>query len=147
MPQSAADEKVDLYQTFNGHEFNSGPSRQLTGNAETRHNQINQKIYSQIKSFAFEPTLPSAFNASFKGKETIKRGNLARLLKSNKQINDLDYYSLSQESTIARNQVMLEHVVATRNMRDWRDQVLSELHDEARKDTTTTPKDCSENQT
>ena len=65
----------------------------------------------------------------FREKETIKRGNLARLLKSNKLTNgDLDTDILAKESTIARNKIVLEHIVANRNMKDWKDQILTELH-------------------
>ena len=65
----------------------------------------------------------------FREKETIKRGNLARLLKNNKLTNaDLDVDILAKESTIARNKIVLEHIVADRNMKDWKDQVLTEIH-------------------
>ena len=70
----------------------------------------------------------------FKEKETIKRENLARLLKSTKQLSDLNYNSLSKESTIARNKIMAEHVVAGRNMREWKFSVLAEIHDEKRRE-------------
>lgn len=39
----------------------------------------------------------------FQHKETIQRSNLARLLKSTRQTNDLDYQNLNQMSTLARN--------------------------------------------
>lgn len=63
----------------------------------------------------------------------MRRGNLARLLQSSKKGDaSSDLKGLEQESSIARNKVMLEHVVATRNMRGWREQILEELHLEQR---------------
>ena len=52
------------------------------------------------------------------------------LLQKKKQPNDLDYQNLSKESTMARNHVVLEHVIAQRNMRKWKDLVLQEIHDD-----------------
>ena len=43
------------------------------------------------------------------------------MLKSTKNQNDLDYQNLSKESTLARNKIVCEHVIASRNMRDWKD--------------------------
>ena len=84
-------------------------------------------------SFAHEPGLSGVIrSAYFKEKETIKRQNLASLLKSSKNQNDLDYQNLSKESTLARNKIVCEHVIASRNMRDWKDQVLAEIHVEQR---------------
>ena len=70
----------------------------------------------------------------FGEKETIRRENLARLLKHTKVNDDLDYGSLAKQSVIARNQIVAEHVVASRNMRQWRDDVASEIHEERRGD-------------
>ena len=76
-----------------------------------------------------EPALPAVVRTSFyKEKETIRRGNLARLFQSNKKQNNLDFQGLEQESNHARNKIVLEHVVASRNMREWRNQVMEELH-------------------
>ena len=84
-----------------------------------------------MRSFAHEPRLNNVIRSTyFREKETIKRENLARLLKSSKQQSDLNYNSLAKESTIARNNITAEHVVASRNMRDWKDQVLAEIHKE-----------------
>jgi len=75
-----------------------------------------------VVSFAHEPRLQAVIrNTYFKQKETIHRSTLARLLKSNKNQSDLNYRNLSKESTIARNNIVLEHVVASRNMRVWKD--------------------------
>ena len=65
-----------------------------------------------------------------KGKETIHRGNVARLLQVNKRQSDHEFSNLRQDSYHARNKVVLEHIVYQRNLKDWRDQVLSELHEE-----------------
>mmetsp|Transcript_51 Transcript_51/g.50 ORF Transcript_51/g.50 Transcript_51/m.50 type:complete len:91 (-) Transcript_51:72-344(-) len=66
-----------------------------------------------------------------KGKETIHRGNVARLLQVNKRQNEMSS-NLQVDSNIARNKVVLEHIVYKRNLKEWRDQVLSELHEEQR---------------
>lgn len=47
---------------------------------------------------------------------------------------DLNHRALTKESAIRRNKVMLEHVVASRNMCEWRDAVLDEIHQELRED-------------
>lgn len=67
----------------------------------------------------------------FKGKETYKSKNLSRLNKDDKQLGDLNHANLVKESTIARNKIVLEHVVAARNMREWKDQILTEIHKES----------------
>ena len=81
-----------------------------------------------------EPGLPSVVQHSLtsKGKETIHRGNVARLLQVNKRQNIDEFSNLRQDSNNARNKVVLEHIIAQRNLKDWRDQVLSELHEEQR---------------
>ena len=57
----------------------------LETNPEARHHQIQDSISAQGTSFANEPSLQTVIRKSyFKEKETIKRGNLARLLQSNK---------------------------------------------------------------
>ena len=57
----------------------------LETNPEARHHQIQDSISAQVTSFANEPSLQTVIRKSyFKEKETIKRGNLARLLQSNK---------------------------------------------------------------
>ena len=100
-------------------------------NPEARHQQIQDTITAQATSFANEPGLQTVIRTTyFKEKETIKRGNLARLLKTSKQQVDLDHATLAKESTIARNKIVLEHVVAERNMREWKDQILAEIHEE-----------------
>ena len=78
-----------------------------------------------------ETGLPAVISTSLKGKETFRRGNLARLVQTNRK-KDHSFDNLSTQSKIARNQVMLEHVMATRDMRQWKDQILSELHAEQR---------------
>ena len=86
-----------------------------------------------MHTFAHEPSLPNVIRQKyFKEKETIRRENLARLLKHGRQQNDLDYTGLAKQSVIARNQIVTEHVIASRNMRAWRDQVASEIHQERR---------------
>ena len=104
------------------------------GSAETRHALIFDKIKKGVKSKALEPSLSTVVrNYSLtKGKESINRGNVARLLQTNKRSEDLDFSRLQEESTLARNKVLLEHVMARRNLRNWRDQVLTELHEEKR---------------
>lgn len=39
---------------------------------------------------------------------------------------------MAKESTIARNRIVTEHIIAARNMREWRDQAAFEIHDERR---------------
>ena len=52
------------------------------------------------------------------------------MLKSTRQNDDLDHQGLSQMSTLARNQLVIEHVVGSRNMRDWKEKILEEIHAE-----------------
>ena len=59
---------------------------------------------------------------------------MARLLKSSRQKDDLDHQNLTQMSTIARNKLVLEHVVGARNLKDWKAQILEEIHSEQRED-------------
>lgn len=96
------------------------------------------KIQKEAKTVAAETALPTVMRSqdAAKGRETLQsRGNVARLLAVNKRHMHNDVCSdsnLWHESTIARNKVVLEHVMAERNLRDWRNKVLSELHEESR---------------
>ena len=127
--------RLDLYSIYSERTINPLKKRNLDGNAEDRHQMIQDQITNQVRSFAHEPRLNNVIRSTyFREKETIKRENLARLLKSSKQLNDLNYNNLAKESTIARNNITAEHIVASRNMREWKDQVLAELHKEKRQD-------------
>ena len=79
------------------------PKELFLGNAEARHAVIASMIRKEVRTRALEPCLPAVFRQNIKGKETYKRGNLARLLQSSKRQRDVDYDSLTQESRIARN--------------------------------------------
>ena len=86
-----------------------------------------------MRSFAHEPALPTIIAKKyFAEKETITRSNLARLMKTTHQHGHLDYGTMAKESTIARNKIMLEHVMQERNMRGWKDEILAEIHQEQR---------------
>lgn len=84
----------------------------LKESAEDRHQQIQEQISRRIHTFAHEPSLPNVVrNKFFREKETIKRENLARLLKHGKKQDDIDYSNLTKQSILARNYVMTEHIV------------------------------------
>jgi hypothetical protein len=53
-------------------------------------------------------------------------------LHKNKDLLGINHQQLSKDSAICRNKIVLEHVVASRNMREWRDQAMAELHQERR---------------
>ena len=55
------------------------------------------QISKNVHTFAHEPSLPNVIRQKyFKEKETIRRENLARLLKHGRQQNDLDYSGLAK---------------------------------------------------
>ena len=69
----------------------------LKGNAEDRHALISEQIASSRKTQALEPALPAVVRRSFyREKETIRRGNLARLHQSTKEQSNLDIRGLEQ---------------------------------------------------
>ena len=76
--------KLDPNNTQHAHKFMKQSEKLVTGiTAEARHRQIFDKIESEVRTRALEPGLPAVVRSSFfKDKETIRRGQLARLLQS-----------------------------------------------------------------
>ena len=89
---------------------------------EERHQALQKQIHHQVKSLAHETALPKIMEKTYyKEKETFKSINLSRMLHWNKGLMGISHQNLTKESAICRNRIVLEHVLASRNMRGWRD--------------------------
>jgi hypothetical protein len=90
---------------------------------------LQEYVAGASKTAAHENSLPNVINRTYytKNKETGTH-ILTRLLKKEKRLG-LDTQLLAKESQIRRNKLVVEHVLAERNKREWEQEVLVELQE------------------
>ena len=74
---------IDPYLVATEKDIQPYKQRNLKGDAEARHAQIQDKVTRSVKCFAHEPRMNAVISDTYyRKKETIQRSTLARLLKS-----------------------------------------------------------------
>lgn len=99
----------------------------LIKNREKRNEVLVGYVESAPKAFAVENVLPTVIQSTYytKNKESGPH-LLTRLLQKEKRLG-LDNQLLAKESQIRRNKLVVEHVMAERNRRQWEQEVLTEI--------------------